>query len=120
MALDPQQTACLIDSHGHYLGDVVIERIEGNRVFGRFSCAVGFDSLEDLFREFENAVNDQIFSVVDELASKIEALDLRLASSDGNEQLGLFDVQIMNTHDFCCRIPNLGLIQTSEAVGQVG
>ena len=120
MPLDPRQTLSLVDSDGRCLGEVSIERIEGNRIFGRFSRGHNFAAVETLFCQWEEAVNDQMFSLVDQLTREIDRLGLRLASPDGSEQLKLCDVQISNAGDLCCRIPNLGLIQTSETVAQAG
>lgn len=118
MPLDPRQTVRLTDSKGRYLGAVSIQRIEGNRVFARFSPAADFALVERLFLDLEEAANDQLFSSVDQISGDVDRLGLRLASEDCSEQLELRDVQIMNRHDLSCRVPNLALIQTSRAIAE--
>jgi hypothetical protein len=93
-----------------------VERIEGNRVLGRFTPSADFPAVRALFEEFEAAVNDQMFRVADDLSSKIDRLGLYLAGSMPAEQLAVCDVQIMNKSAFCCRIPNLALTQLPRAV----
>ena len=45
------------------------------------------------FEEYENSVNNQLFSLVDVLEEKIEALRLRVVFGDGQEA-DLVDVQV--------------------------
>ncbi len=116
MPLDPQETAFLTDAQGRSLGRVSIGRIEGDRVFGRFAPEAEFASVRWLFAEFEQAVNDQVFSEADRLAGEIDRLGLRLSGAGGAEGLELRDVQIMEASVFCCRVPNLALTQVPRAV----
>jgi len=118
MPLDPEQMARLVDSTGRHLGDVFIERIEGNRLYARFCRVQGFSAVESLFLDWEEAVNDQMFSIVDRLSGRIDQLGLRLMSSDGVDVLEVSDVQIMNGHDLCCRVPNLVLMQHSRTMAE--
>lgn len=116
MPLDPQKAVYLTDAQGRELGRVSIDRIEGNRVFGRFTPEAGFAPLRALFAELEEAANDQLFSEADRLYQQIEHLGLRLSGSGPADQLAVCDVQIMNTCAFCCRIPHLALTQIPRAV----
>jgi hypothetical protein len=120
MPLDPQEELRLIDSQGRCLGSVSIERIEGDRVFGEFVASADFADASAMFREFEEAVNDQLFPEADRLSREIDALGLRLASADVNDSLLLGDVQIMNDTDLSCRVPNLGLTQVLQATAHAG
>lgn len=120
MALDPQQELHLVDATGKTLGSVSIERIEGDRVFARFSPASDFAGAQLKFRQFEEAANDQLFHEVDRLSREIDSLGLRLASVDGTNSLHLDDVQIMNDADLSCRVPNLGLTQSEQEVVHAG
>ena len=120
MPIDPQQDVQLMDVRGHRLGSVAIQRIEGDRVFGRFSAGPDFAAVEGMFQQFEDAVNDQLFPEADRVGRQIDQLGLRLSSADGSETLQLGDVQIMNGSDFLCRIPNLGLIQATRATTHAG
>lgn len=120
MALDPQQNLHLIDSSGNTLGSVSIVRIEGDRVFAQFSAGAGFARVATKLREFEEAVNDQLFDEADRLSREIDSLGLRLASVDGINSLQLEDVQIMNGTDLSCRVPNLGLTQSTQEAAHAG
>jgi hypothetical protein len=116
MPLDPQEAVHLTDAQGRQLGRVSIDRIEGNRVFGRFTPEAGFAPLRALFEGLEEAANDQLFSEADRLGQQIDRLGLHLSGSGPAEQLVVCDVQIMNTSAFCCRIPHLALTQVPRAV----
>lgn len=116
MALDPQQTLYLTDVQGRRLGRVSIDRIEGDRVLGRFTPEDAFDAVRPLFAEFEAVVNDQLFSEADRLSHQIDRLGLSLISADAAGQLAVCDVQIMAVSAFCCRVPNLALTQLPRAV----
>jgi hypothetical protein len=119
MPLDPQQRLCLIDSQSRCFGDVSITRIEGDRVFAKFTARADFSAVSPVFDELEQAANDQMFTLAGELSKKIDVLGLRLTSADGGEQLELCDVQIMNGSDLCCRVPNLALMQTPQTTVKV-
>ena len=116
MPLDPQQTVFLADAQGRSLGTVSLARIEGNRVFGRFAPDTTFATVQSLFEQFEQAVNDQLFVETESLSSQIDGLGLRLTGPNATEQLALSDVQIMNAVDLSCRVPNLALTQIPRAV----
>ena len=116
MPLDPAQTARLLDSDSGHLGDVAIERIEANRLYGRLSRVRDFAAVETLFLDLEEAVNGQVFSIVDRLCGEIDRLGLRLTSPDGTDRLEVTDVQIMNGNELCCRVPDLVLMQGSHIV----
>jgi hypothetical protein len=120
MPLDSQQTLRLVDPQGTCLGDVSVRRIEADRVFAEFSPAADFARGEKLFRDLEEAVDEQLFSEADRLSAEIDRLGLRLASADGSEHVEVRDTQIMNRRDLCLRIPNLALIQLPQTVAEAG
>jgi len=120
MPLDPQQDVRLVDAQGRCLGSVSIERIEGDRVFGQLVADLDFTAVRQVFQEFEDAVNNQLFAEADRLSREIDELGLRLASVDGSEALQLGDVQLMNGSDLSCRVPNLGLTQAVRATAHAG
>ncbi len=120
MALDPQRTVYLTDPTGRRLGGVSISRIEGDRVHGRFAAFDQFDAVREIFEEFEEAVNEQLFHEAERLSGQIDELRLFLTSDEPRETLELVDTQIMNGVDFSCRVPNLGITQSRRATAQVG
>jgi hypothetical protein len=116
MPLDAQQAVYLTDAQGRSLGEVIIDRIERDRVFGRFTSEGGFAPVRSLFEEFEEAVTEQLFGEADRLSHEIDQLGLHLTGSGATERLTVCDVQIMNATAFCCRVPNLALTQIRRAV----
>lgn len=118
MPHDPQEQLCLTDSQSRCFGEVSIRRIEGDRVFDDFTPQADFSAIKPMFDELEQAANEQMFTLAGKLSEQINALGMRLTSSDG-EQLELCDVQIMNGRNLCCRVPNLALIQIPQAFAGV-
>ncbi|HPM80464.1 MAG TPA: hypothetical protein PLF81_07170 [Candidatus Anammoximicrobium sp.] len=116
MPLDTQQAVYLTDLQGRSLGQLSIDRIERDRLFGRFTPTAEFESVRPLFDELEAAVNEQLFHEADRLSGAIDQLGLQLAGSGATDQLTVCDVQVMNESAFCCRIPNLALTQLRRAV----
>jgi hypothetical protein len=84
----------LRDRQGRDLGRVVIERVEGDLVFGRFTPGPDYPQVERLFSEYVEAANDQLLSIVAELDERIGALGLRLHSPDAAALPAIHDVQI--------------------------
>ncbi|MBW3541148.1 MAG: hypothetical protein KY476_12840 [Planctomycetes bacterium] len=120
MPVDLREEVELVDSQGRKFGRVGIDRIEGDRLFATFSALPEFAAVRPLFERLEQAANDQVFAIVDQLSDDIDRLGLRLVSPDGADQLQLNDVQIMNETDLCCRVPNLALIQNPPLVATIG
>ena len=116
MPLDPQGTVYLTDAQGRSLGQVFIERIEGDRVFGRIAPHADFAAVRALFEELEAAANGQLFSEADRLADEIDRLGLHLTGYGAAEDLAVCDVQIMAESALSCRVPNLALTQLPRAV----
>ena len=53
-------------------------------------------SVRALFDEFEEVVNDQVFTVADEIQEKLEALSIKAVFEDGT-QADLYDLQVFPT-----------------------
>ncbi len=68
-----------------------IER--GDRFQGTIDLANTPSDLRDLFSQWEMAVNDQLFTRVDELDSEVDALGLRMVFERA-EPLRLHDLQV--------------------------
>ncbi len=116
MPLDPQGTVHLTDAQRRSLGQVFIERTEGDRVFGRFVPEPAFAAVRSLFEELEEAANGQMFTEAGRLADEIDRLGLHLTGFGATEELAVRDVQIMGQSGLCCRVPNLALTQFPRAV----
>ena len=94
MDLQLQQRVFLVNGQGGDLGQVVIERTEGDLVFGRFTPGPAFSHVEPLFAEYVEAANQQLLSVVGDLDAKISALGLHLGSPEGTSLPAIYDIQI--------------------------
>ena len=98
---------CLLDSQERQIGRVLIERIDGDLLLGRFIPGKDFQAVEQLFCDFEEAVNAQALSLVEEIDLAIAALVLHLAQSNGSQEQRVYDVQIWNDGGFSCRLSEL-------------
>ncbi len=94
MSLQGQQVISLYDGQGRDLGRVVVERVEGDLVFGRFTPGPHYPAVASLFAEFIEAANQQLLSVVGELDATIRALGLHLVAPGYPSLPAIEDVQI--------------------------
>jgi hypothetical protein len=94
MSLTPGQWLRLLDGQDQILGQVIVDRLEDDLVFGRFVPAADYARVQPLFDRYVMAANDQALGVVGELAEAISALGLDLVSSDGGDLPAIHDVQI--------------------------
>ncbi len=71
--------------------------VERNGIFtGQIDLKSMPVSLKRLFKEYEEIVNSQVFSLLDEIEEKIESLHLKAEFEDGYE-VALIDIQIYPT-----------------------
>lgn len=89
----------ITDSNKHDLGQFQVETAEGNRLLGRFRPGPDFATVEPLFRDFEELVNDQILSLTDEAQDRIHELGIQF--DDGTL---LTDVQFYSNGAASCRL----------------
>jgi hypothetical protein len=94
MPLQPQQAVSLWDGRNRELGRVIIDRIDGDLVFGRFTPGPHYPEVERLFAEYIEAANEQVLSIVGELDEAIAALGLHLRSPGKADLPAIHDVQI--------------------------
>jgi hypothetical protein len=71
---------------------------------GRFENGADFHIYSKLFREHELAVNLQLFSIVNEIERTIEACKWYIYSTECNEKLEVYDVQIMDGCEISLRV----------------
>jgi hypothetical protein len=84
----------LLDGHKRTLGRVIIEQVQGDLMFGRFTPTQEFARVERLFADFLEAANEQLLSVVADLDREIASLGLSLRGADGDDVGPVVDVQI--------------------------
>ena len=94
----------LMDIEQQQLGQMRIERQEEDLLYGTFVPGLVFPSVEQLFHEFEAAVEVQALHVIETLDAAIAALGLHLQWPDAREPIAIQDVQIWSDGSITCRL----------------
>ena len=81
-----------------------IERQEEDLLSGMFVPGPAFPRVEQLFHEFEAAVEVQALHVIETLDATIAALGLHLQWPDAREPITVQDVQIWSDGSITCRL----------------
>jgi hypothetical protein len=89
------QMVKLIDRGGNLIATAQVDD-EGEHFGGTIDLQATPGPVRSLFNEFEEIVNGQMFSFLDEIQDKIDALSLRAVFVDGRT-LGLKDLQVFPT-----------------------
>src|SRR4051794_13572338 len=76
----------LLDPHGRAIATAQVTE-EGGRFWGRIDFGPMPTSLRKVFEEFEEIVNGQVLSLLDEIEAEVAALSLRAVFGDGREVL---------------------------------
>jgi hypothetical protein len=90
----------LTDAAGRDIGSLLVEERETDRLLGTFTPGADYPAVESLFRYFEELVEQQCLSLVDEADAAIQAIGPRLA--DGTP---VHDVQIYSDGGASFRLP---------------
>lgn len=86
----------LNDCSGNFAGEVTVTSSEGGLMIGNFTPDENFRSYEQLFVEFEQAANNQLFVEIDRLEREITELGFYLVGPLPREgRLEIEDLQIM-------------------------
>ena len=93
-----------MDTDQRQIGQMRIERQEENLLYGTFMPGPAFPNVEQLFHEFEAAVDVQALHVVETLDATIAALGLYLQWPDAREPITVQDVQIWSDGTITCRL----------------
>lgn len=122
MRLQQDQVLTLTDNRGQQIGQVSICRTEDDLLFGTFTPGPGFPSVQAVFHAFEEAVNLQALSLVDERADAIAALGLSLRPAGASHDLPVHDAQLWSDGNFTCRVsasgPSFNGASAGEALGR--
>ena len=94
----------LVDTEQRQIGQMRIERQEEDLLWGTFVPGPAFPSVEQLFHEFEAAVEVQALHVIETLDAAIAALGLHLQWPDTREPIAVQDVQIWSDGTITCRL----------------
>lgn len=87
---------------GRQLGQVRAFSVYAHRILGEFTPGPDYPSAEPLFRYFEELVNDQIISLMDDAMADIDALEIIASVPEG--EVAVRDVQIYSDGGFSCRL----------------
>lgn len=92
----------LEDKTGVQRAEIIITTKEGNLVEGSIINHSFTNEQVAIFEEFCEVINDQIFSVLDEIEDRIESFGFKIRY----EKRKIFDLQIYNlkTISFCFKI----------------
>jgi hypothetical protein len=101
----PGQSFDLQDRHGRRLGTLTVEANDGGLLSGGFVPGADFAGVEALFRSWQEAVEGQALSLVDDFDRSIVALGLTLQLSSEVRPLPVSDVQIWSDGTMTCRVP---------------
>ena len=86
----------LFDYSGTALGSIsVTSENENEAVCGDFLPTPAFSVYVTLFKEFEEAVNDQLFTHVDNLDKEIESFGFYVVDPSNGMKKKIFDLQII-------------------------
>jgi hypothetical protein len=100
------QTVELVDAEQRQLGQMRIERQAEDLLYGTFVPGPAFPGVEQLFRDFEAAVDVQALHTLETLDAAIVALGLYLYWSEARESIAVQDVQIWRDGSITCRLCN--------------
>jgi hypothetical protein len=79
-----EQPIHLLDAHHQVVATAQVKR-QGDRYLGTVNVANMPPELRALFEKYENLVNDQVFSLLDQVEEKIEATGFTVAFDNGDE-----------------------------------
>lgn len=88
------QTYRLVDRANQHVGDVLLETYQEGLWDGSFQEGAAFASHQPLFDAYLQLVNDQVFSLIDDVEARIDALGLRLESLQSQRMPPIANVEI--------------------------
>ena len=118
MQVQTGQVLDLLDAQDRPVGRVQVESVEGELLLGKFTAGPAFPVVEHLFRAFEEAVNEQALSVVDELDAAISCLGLNLRAEGGVPTMAVSDVQIWGDGSLSLRLASAPLANGAPGPAQ--
>ncbi|MFN7925826.1 MAG: hypothetical protein U0Q16_37340 [Bryobacteraceae bacterium] len=92
--LRPGANCSLADYSGVRLGSVRIDRVDGDRVFGKLERFAGFESVRALFRDLDEAIDANVMCAVNEIEQEVEDLGLHLVAVGGGRLPAIHHVQV--------------------------
>lgn len=87
------------DKDGIIRAEIEIDSIKSNLFTGKIICDSFSEYQIKIFKEFEDLVNNQVFSLLDEVVNKIASFGFKLKGKD----FQIFDLQIWEMKEFSFR-----------------
>ena len=88
----------LQDKRGRKLGTILVERCEGNLRVGKIVPEEWPTDLQEVFSRYEQLINDQVLSILDEVEKEIDAYGFRVSSGSTQNGEPITDLQITSDH----------------------
>ncbi len=104
----------LEDSTGKLCGEINVQSQTKNLLQGRLISSNFTDNQKKTFQEFEELANEQVFSLLDEIATKIESYNFKIR----NKNWRIYDLQIFEDSAISFRIEELKQITRDGNTGQ--
>lgn len=98
--MDVGLALAITDAIGRDLGSFAVEEVKPGLRLGTFTPGADYPAVAPLFRYFEELADNQVLSLVDQAADRIQAIGPRLA--DGTP---IHDVQIYSDGGASFRLP---------------
>ena len=87
------------DKDGIIRAEIEIKSIEGNLFMGKITRNSFSEYQKQIFKEYEDLVNNQVFALLDDLENKIASFGFKLKGED----FKIFDLQIWEMKKFSFR-----------------
>jgi hypothetical protein len=104
MNLQTGQKLLLVDAQQRILGDVEVEQLDAPLLLARFAPRPQFAAVAQLFRNWEEAADQQSLSVLDQLDTGIAELGLQLIPPYHAAGWAIHDVQIWGDGAMSCQV----------------
>jgi hypothetical protein len=86
----------LIDSEKNILAKITVSQIDGNLYIGTITDDYLPDNIRQTFLRYEEIINGQMFSLLDDIEMEISDFGFAVSQSDHLNPLKIFDLQMMN------------------------
>jgi hypothetical protein len=99
----------LLDSQQNILAKITVTEINGNLYIGDITDDDLPDNIRETFLRYEEIINGQMFSLLDEIETQIDSLGLAVSEEDNLKPLKIRDLQMMSDGKISFRMPETKL-----------
>jgi hypothetical protein len=104
----------LKDKAGQTIGTARITSLRGDVVLGILQEGEEFGKYRELFQKHEEAVNQQLFTIADEIEDEIDVIGPKLHSIESGSSIRVYDLQIMNVRNVSFRLSPVSPLPESD------